>query len=287
MVLIDEVAYHAVSLVPKDRHWSRTLVFLHGFGDSAVWTLRELALYDRLQGAGLEAGELKLVFPFAPIRYGSRSWFDYSSQRGPSEEDDVDLSHVREERERLHGLLDHEAKLVGGASMLFVGGFSQGCQMAWDVALTWNCQAGGLIAFCGYPMRCSIIEAGRRCSLLARHRIPILGCHGEHDEVVSPDLAVEQFLPLADLGFEWEFIVDDDLAHHILHEPVLGDRLCRFLRKHWNSASVPRAGESSGPGVGASDGASADKVEEVAAGAAPPSANTAVAAGAQQPGMRR
>merc|ERR1719291_1361214 len=123
---------------------------------------------------------------------------------------------------------------------------------------------GGLVAFCGYPMSCSLAAAaaapaadpatasnpefrrggGATCGcaaaggcaappavaaaghggccgdslppgglLEARSALPILACHGGEDEVVSPDLAVEKFLPLADRGYRWDFTLDEDLAH--------------------------------------------------------------------------
>merc|ERR1712232_1194807 len=147
---------------------------------------------------------------------------DYCSERGPDEE----------ARKALY--LTHLAGGDGDSSRLFIGGFSQGCQMAWDIALTWWQQPGGLLAFCGFPLWCSVAEAQESTLLAGRSSLAILACHGAEDQVVSPDLAVEKFLPLADCGCRWEFIVYDDLSHHVLHDQRLVEQLCRFLWQRWN-----------------------------------------------------
>jgi predicted esterase len=114
------------------KHHALTLVFLHGFGMTAVDMAEDmLELYSRFP-------QVRFVFPQAPCRaitaYNQSkcpAWYDYLTDYGGEKEDSAETLSVRSMRSALLQLIWKEA--AGGVPMV-IGGLSQGGCMALDLA---------------------------------------------------------------------------------------------------------------------------------------------------------
>jgi predicted esterase len=122
-------------VLPTTRPHEATLIYLHGYQMEAK------ELFDLF----LELHQLhptwRFVLPQAPsmavtaLGAECRSWFNYLTDREGREEDVVEISSVKIQREALRQLLHSEAALLGGrCDRVFFGGLSQGGCMALDLA---------------------------------------------------------------------------------------------------------------------------------------------------------
>ena len=127
---------------------------------------------------------VRLVGTTAPERritcydgWRAAAWFDYIDEQFEVE-DIIDEEHLAQSRRVLSKIIDAEvAKLGGDASKLVVLGFSQGGNMAYDVALSYPQQLGGVMA-----RRTSL----RLESALGTHKsLPMVHFHGEEDDGIG------------------------------------------------------------------------------------------------------
>mmetsp|Transcript_62124 Transcript_62124/g.143052 ORF Transcript_62124/g.143052 Transcript_62124/m.143052 type:complete len:266 (+) Transcript_62124:31-828(+) len=210
---------HDLTLDPSDEHRC-TLVLLHGLQCSPEdW----LQLVPYLHDCGVHGVRLKV--PCAPLRSNPKywggdrtpgpSWFDYHTDcSGKEEEDEVDEGHVAEQRARILGMIEREVKLLGGdARKVVLGGCSQGCSMACEIAMAWNeantSKLGGLVLQRGLGMS----QTWSRAQLLGSDTTKVLICHGEDDDVYPVDFALGSFEPLKSAGFDVQVVRLKDIDH--------------------------------------------------------------------------
>ena len=198
-----------------------TMLVLHGFTGAAgdmMW------IEEELREGGLDTCTWKFVFPTAPARsitcYGgevSNAWYDYLTDYCTQEEE-IAEADVREQRSRLHRIMDDEVELLGGISRrLFVAGYSQGGCMALDVALTYPTLLGGVICRRCHVMQCSVQDASlHRVSISGK--LHICAWHGEDDDAIGLAVAQSSYNKLLGsrghaLGVELELTVEPGLKH--------------------------------------------------------------------------
>eukprot|EP00929_Paragymnodinium_shiwhaense_P096702 TRINITY_DN58394_c0_g1_i1.p1 TRINITY_DN58394_c0_g1~~TRINITY_DN58394_c0_g1_i1.p1 ORF type:complete len:557 (-),score=81.68 TRINITY_DN58394_c0_g1_i1:666-2336(-) len=155
-----------------------TLVFLHPF---------RIGLRDYVRKMGLFSYDgLRVVIPHAPKRpiscYGGKvlpSWYDYLSDNRGQSEDAVGEESLKESRDYIFSLLDRECALLAqseGGKGVLIGGSSQGCGMALDVALQYPSQLLGFVGIVGHPLSIT--------PLLQHYDMPLHFFNGANDKVM-------------------------------------------------------------------------------------------------------
>ena len=155
----------------KTQLMKRTLIFLHGLGDSGKsWS----DLARSFSG-------FKCIFPDAPsieiyINGNMRmpGWYNLY-QLGPGREDEPGLLKTRQ---YLQDLIQKEIDQGVQSKDIFIGGFSQGAVCALLAGLTIPIMLGGIIAFSGYlPIRDFVAKQ-------QLNPIPVFMGHGKQDPVI-------------------------------------------------------------------------------------------------------
>lgn len=138
-----------------------SLVFFHGFGDSARGFVGQLPSL-------LGMPSTRYVLPTARLQGGMRSWF---AGMGPGGADDS----IR----YAHHLFRQELERGVPGDRLFVGGFSQGGSVAVRAALSFGDAAlGGCVA------ASTFLGEGPPQVAEVNRRLPVLCCHGLADSAV-------------------------------------------------------------------------------------------------------
>lgn len=148
-------------LAPSGTH-KVTIILLHGRGRQADVFANEMSF---LQQALPHA---KLIFPWAPKQRATvykksitRQWFDDWHLNPDLQTTDVVHSRYDEGLQTsglgdavtyFHGLIGDEARRVGGAQNVVLGGFSQGAAASLVAALLWDGEQrlGGVMAICAW-----------------------------------------------------------------------------------------------------------------------------------------
>lgn len=195
--LLPAVIMRPVSSASEPR-W--TLIYLHGMGETAFDNYAEKPHYFHC-----DAISLKVVAPTAPFReLGSQdaywekvsksqaaktgrkwelkrfnAWFDYLTDNGGKREDKIDQASLAEVREIIHGMIKHEAELLGGRfDRIILGGKSQGCCTALDALLRFPKQLGGFVGVVGHLLSCTPLSKDS-----PQHSVPLHFFHEPQDEV--------------------------------------------------------------------------------------------------------
>ena len=153
----------------------RTLIFLHGLGDSADgWYQTFLEESLNLQDSKV----ILLTAPIAPVSINggmkTTSWFDilpnsdFLNQRSYNE--------ASKNAEKIQTVIESEIEFYkGDASRVFVGGFSQGAAMSLMIGFENKHEIGGVVALSGFFFPETKIK---------NQGLKVLITHGEDDEVI-------------------------------------------------------------------------------------------------------
>jgi phospholipase/carboxylesterase len=192
---------------PATQPIRRTLVFMHGLGDSEQgWTFLQQAL---------ELPWLEVVLVRAPEPYfGGYSWYDINTPERVAP--DIAVS-----RQKLSELLDH---LAIPREQLLLGGFSQGAVMAAEMTLRANESWAGSLCISGYVPLWRDYPANFGSGWKGQR---ILATHGPWDTVLPLDMARKQWGHLQEQGVELSFETFDK-GHDLNMEEEL-PRLRQFL----------------------------------------------------------
>ncbi|KAJ7125348.1 Alpha/Beta hydrolase protein [Mycena epipterygia] len=134
-------------VVPPTGTHTHSIILLHGRGSNAERFGLEL-LRARNSDSNKTLAEhfpgMKFIFPTAKKRRAVvfkrtpiNQWFDIYSLEDPSERQHLQYDGLRETSLFVHGLIHHEAELVG-VSRVVIGGLSQGCAAALHVLLNFQ-----------------------------------------------------------------------------------------------------------------------------------------------------
>ena len=78
-----------------------------------------------------------------------RSWFNISKSL-PITEDTINYDELKVSSNLIKNIIEEEARLLNNNySHIFVGGFSQGCCLTFDIGLSFQHTLGGITCFCG------------------------------------------------------------------------------------------------------------------------------------------
>lgn len=197
--------------LPAPTTAKRTLVFMHGLGDS-------LAGWSFLPDA-LDLPWLEVVLVQAPIPYGPGwAWYDLDPSLRSTPKTKIDIA---ESRDRVSELLVH---LGLEPSKTFLGGFSQGAVMALETGLRSDETFAGLLPISGYV---PLIEEYPAAFGEAIANQRILATHGHWDQVIPHAFAQAQMTELSRRGAPLEF-ESFDKAHDIeIHDEM--DRIRSWI----------------------------------------------------------
>ena len=179
-----------------------SVIWLHGLGaggDDFVPIVAELDLAGLREAAG---GEVRFVFPNAPIRpvtinngYEMPAWYDILGFGPQSGEDEAGL---RASQQAIEALIAREEARGVEARRIVLAGFSQGCAMALMTGVRHPKRLAGLIALSGYLPLADRTQAERS---EANADVPIFQAHGSQDPVVVISRAEAARDALSVLGY--------------------------------------------------------------------------------------
>ena len=189
-------------LIPAvDKNSRRLMVMLHGLGDSIEGY--------RWWPQALNLPWLNHVLVNAPDEYyGGGSWFDFPG---------ASLPGVRRSTKLLFELLDDLRARGFPTEQTVLGGFSQGCLMAIEVALRYPHRLAGVVGISGRVSDPALLL--RELSPVAKEQ-RFLVTHGPLDPVLPFAVTRQQVqqLKAAGLDIEWREFMKD---HTIAGEPEL------------------------------------------------------------------
>jgi len=151
-----------IHLIPKSGKYKYVFIFLHGLHGSPK---KFVQIFCKLRDPIFNS--FKIIIPSAPRQivdsYNGEiinSWL--SLHRGKEdtspfkEEEEVDFKELFKASGKIRKIISEEAhyKLHRDYSKIFIGGFSEGACLAYDIGLTLkNIILGGIISFCGVPLK--------------------------------------------------------------------------------------------------------------------------------------
>ncbi len=209
---------HSELIPAAERGSRRLMVMLHGLGDS-IEGYRWMPEAMRLPWLNY------LLVNTPDDYYGGFSWYDITGNHAPG---------VLRSRKLLFGLLDDFRARGFPTEQTTLGGFSQGCLMAIDVALHYPHRFAGVVGISGYVFEPNNFV--QELSAVAREQ-RFLVTHGTFDPVVPFEKTRPQIarLQAAGLGIEWREFAK---PHTIAGEEELG-AIRKFVRAGYTDVAGP------------------------------------------------
>lgn len=178
-----------VMLMPKEGEPESTLIFLHGLGDIA----HNLTPIFNSFRCSPTPPSIKILLLQAPnssvtINGGMQmpSWFDILNLT--FSDTGYNYNDVIKNKKRIEELIDNEVvnNYNGNYKKVFIGGFSQGCAMALDIALSRenDKKLGGVIGLSGFLFKETVILDENIYNLI---------CHGKDDNMISQSTSFESY----------------------------------------------------------------------------------------------
>lgn len=213
------------SEVESGENPTAAIILMHGIGDhgsSFVPLVPELDLSD--------CPNIRFVFPHAPVRsvtanggYEMPAWYDIYG--GFEAGDREDGEGIAQSKAYIEELIAEQIALGIPANKIVLAGFSQGCAMALETAVSYSEKLAGVMGLSGYiPMVETVQDRANDVNLST----PMFIAHGIADNVVNISRAKASEQKLTELGYsvEWhEYPMD-----HSLCMPELID-MGNWLRK--------------------------------------------------------
>lgn len=164
-----------VHLIPKSGQYKYVFIFLHGLNGSPDKFVNR---FDKSNGP--IPSSFKIILPSAPKQrvdaYGGdkiNSWFNLRRSKGdksPIQEKEIDFNELVQSSNKIKSIIREEVhKLNGDYSKIFVGGFSQGACLSYDIGLSFEKVLGGIVCFCGIPFKQTrkLVQNGSNLNILA------------------------------------------------------------------------------------------------------------------------
>lgn len=138
---------------------------------------RELGCYDEWWEEVKQTKGAKKRKAWRLMRH--HAWFDYLTHGDGDTEEQLDEESLREVRGILHGIVRHEAALLGGRyDRVILAGKSQGCCTALDAALQFPERLGGFFGIVGHLLSCTPVQQGS-----AQATTPLHFYHEAEDDI--------------------------------------------------------------------------------------------------------
>ncbi|KAH0488890.1 MAG: hypothetical protein KVP17_004336 [Porospora cf. gigantea B] len=166
-----------------------SLVFMHGLGDSAMGWVS--GVQEILAHSPFLRTHMKVCMPTAdvmPVRWSggfpTTAWFDIFSLDSTAWED---LEGIARSRSRVESIITHELESGVPSENIFVGGYSQGGSLAYDVLLHEERKLGGFVLLSAWITGLSAFYCDFEgyTPKTANLTAPILHGHGTYDDIVK------------------------------------------------------------------------------------------------------
>lgn len=204
----DNGQLQSIVMKPVEKHVG-TVIFLHGLGDTGHGWASAVPHYLRPY-----TPHVKYIFPTAktiPVTLNGGmlmpAWYDIL---GLSDTTRVDLAGLEETREKITELIEDEIKSGTPSNKIILGGFSQGGATALFVGYSYPRPLAGIIGLSCYlpnykTIKTDLSEANKQTEFLM--------CHGELDDVVSPNWGRTSSETLKQAGIIGKFNTYPNLGH--------------------------------------------------------------------------
>ncbi|CAI2376271.1 unnamed protein product [Moneuplotes crassus] len=204
-----------ICLWPKDEH-KYTLVWLHGLGDSAA------GFYDLFNSDYYKMApkNTAVILMNAPIRAvtlngGMRmtSWYDiegigFDEETGSKS---INLEELEESTQLVFRIMEqYSDKIDNDYSKYIVGGFSQGCCLAYNTFFRLDKTIKGLVAVSGHTPPVVGLDFSEE-----QKKIPIFAYHGANDPTVPEMIHRMGVKALKDKGLDISYKVEPGLVHSV------------------------------------------------------------------------
>ena len=202
-----------------------SIIWMHGIGDHGSSFVPLVHEFD------LSAcPPIRFIFPHAPERpvtanggYEMSAWFDIFGNFSAA--DLEDSAGVQESRIRIAELIAQEKARGIPADKIILAGFSQGCAMALETALSYPEKLCGVIGLSGYiPLLQNFPDRYKTIN----QNTPVFLAHGSEDGVVPISRALDALTVLQSLGqnVEWH---EYEMPHTLCMPEI--DDISDWLRK--------------------------------------------------------
>ncbi|CDW87032.1 phospholipase carboxylesterase family protein [Stylonychia lemnae] len=231
-----------IYLEPVAEH-KYTIIWMHGLGDSANGFLSFFYSANPVVPNNVNfliilllVQNTKVILlnaPFAPVTINGgekmNSWYDILSL---GKDKRVDENTIQKSTTRVLRVLKEEVKKLNeDPSKVFIGGFSQGCCMALNVALSYENIIGGVVGLSGlvFQHMLDIIENDNENTFLDKKKnLKIFAYHGKDDQVIQEGNALKTYERLRNSGFEkLTYIAEEFLEHSV--SPTEVNKIKEFL----------------------------------------------------------
>jgi len=149
-----------IHLIPLSGKYKYVFIFLHGLNTPPGRFVEKFCeLSDPIFGS------FKIIIPSAPRQIVDahngqliNSWLSLhrsKEDRSPFEEEEIDFKELIKTSSKIKKIIFEEVyyKLHRDYSKIFIGGFSEGACLAYHIGLTLKNIVGGIVSFCGIPLK--------------------------------------------------------------------------------------------------------------------------------------
>ena len=211
-----------IHLIPKSGEYKYVYIFLHGLHDSPG---RFVQKFGELRDPIFNS--FKIIIPNAPKQrvntYNGEiinSWFSIHRDKEDTspfqEEEEVDFKELIKTSSKIKKIIFEEVyyKLHRDFSKIFIGGFSEGACLAYHIGLTLNHILGGIISFCGIPLKTTkkLPDNGMNLNILAilGGKDPIFPLNEAKHQIKSL-IAGNNNLLIKEFPFSGHQVTDDEI----------------------------------------------------------------------------
>ena len=204
-----------IYLTPKGGNYDKVLIFMHGLGDSPTSFIQLFTSKSSFCSPStkiiLLSSPLQNITVFKGLQM--RSWFDVL-KLGFNSPECYNYNDIQKNSMKVFKIIKNEGKhFSGDYSKIFVGGFSQGAIMSFNIGFTTPYPIGGIIACSGVFIPNIIIEEHNK-------KLKVFQGHGGMDNMIEINVAKAGLELLKKNGGEVTFKEYPEMEHTISDEEI-------------------------------------------------------------------
>lgn len=201
-------------VIEPEQEANASIIWLHGLGSNGHDFESIVPLLDLKEGSNV-----RFILPHAPSIPISMNqghvmpgWFDIKSLDGGDRS--IDSKQLLVSAMEVHKLIDIEIEKGIDSERIILVGFSQGGSVNYQAGLTYDKPLAGMLSLSTYfPTAKEVMPHP------ANQKLPILVCHGRHDNVLDIALAELSLEALKTLGYQPKYLTYP-MAHSVCPEQI-------------------------------------------------------------------